>query len=50
MKPRVTTKLHSKVETGDILAFFQQLATLFRAGTPIHDALVEIWQCDANGR
>jgi protocatechuate 3,4-dioxygenase beta subunit len=20
------------------------------AGTPIHDALVEIWQCDANGR
>lgn len=40
MKPRVTSKMHPKVEGADILAFFQQLATLFRAGTPIHDALL----------
>ena len=40
MKPRVTDKMHPKVESADILAFFQQLSTLFRAGTPIHDALL----------
>lgn len=40
MKPRVADKLHPKVLGTDILAFFQQLATLFRAGTPIHEALV----------
>ena len=39
-KPRVTNKMHPKVENVDILAFFQQLSTLFRAGTPIHDAIV----------
>jgi type IV pilus assembly protein PilC len=32
--------MHPKVEGADILAFFQQLSTLFRAGTPIHDALI----------
>lgn len=40
MKPRVSSKMHPKVEGADILAFFQQLSTLFRAGTPIHDALI----------
>ena len=40
MKPRVNQKLHSAVESADIQAFFAQLATLFRAGTPIHDAIV----------
>lgn len=40
MKPRVSSKMHPKVESADILAFFQQLATLFRAGTPIYDALI----------
>ncbi len=39
-KPRVTNKMHPKVESQDILAFFQQLSTLFRAGTPIYDAIV----------
>jgi type IV pilus assembly protein PilC len=40
LKPRVSSKMHPKVEGADILAFFQQLSTLFRAGTPIHDALL----------
>jgi len=40
MKPRVSSKVHPKVEDVDILAFFQQLATLFRAGTPIYEAIV----------
>jgi type IV pilus assembly protein PilC len=39
-KPRVSNKTHAKVENIDILAFFQQLATLFRAGTPIYEAIV----------
>ena len=40
LKPRVNQKLHPKIESADIQAFFAQLATLFRAGTPIHDAIV----------
>lgn len=39
-KPRVSSKMHPKVKGEDILAFFQQLSTLFRAGTPIYDAIV----------
>jgi len=39
LKPRVTSKTHPKVDDGDILAFFQQLSTLFRSGTPIYDSL-----------
>ncbi len=39
-KPRVTNKMHPNIQNEDILAFFQQLSTLFRAGTPIHDAIV----------
>jgi len=39
-KPRVTNKMHPKIQSFDILAFFQQLSTLFRAGTPIYDAIV----------
>jgi type IV pilus assembly protein PilC len=40
LKPRVNQKMHKSVDTADIQAFFAQLATLFRAGTPIHDAIV----------
>ena len=40
LKPRVTNKMHPGVQNADILAFFQQLSTLFRAGTPIYDAIV----------
>jgi type IV pilus assembly protein PilC len=39
-KPRVTNKMHPGILNEDILAFFQQLSTLFRAGTPIHDAIL----------
>ena len=39
LKPRVTTKLHPKVTGQDLLSFFQQLATLFRAGTPLLESL-----------
>jgi type IV pilus assembly protein PilC len=38
-KPRVSTKMHKKVEDLDVLSFFQQLSTLFRAGTPIYEAI-----------
>ncbi len=37
--PRVASKSHPKVEDTDVLAFFQQLSTLFRAGTPIYEAI-----------
>jgi type IV pilus assembly protein PilC len=40
LKPRVDSKTHKKVSDDDILAFFQQLSTLFRAGTPIYEALI----------
>lgn len=39
-KPRVANKMHPNILGQDILAFFQQLSTLFRAGTPIYDAIV----------
>jgi len=39
-KPRITSKTHPKVTSADLLAFFQQLSTLFGAGTPIYEALV----------
>jgi len=39
-KPRVTDKVHAKITSDDQLAFFSQLSTLFRAGTPIYEALV----------
>ena len=38
-KPRVSQKMHKKVESIDVLSFFQQLSTLFRAGTPIYEAI-----------
>lgn len=50
MKPRVNQKLHPKIESADIQAFFGQLATLFRAGTPIYDALIIAGdQCQSTG-
>ena len=33
-KPRINSKAHPKVTNEDILAFFQQLSVMFRAGTP----------------
>ena len=38
-KPRVSSKLHPKVTGQDTIAFFQQLSTLFRAGTPLLESL-----------
>ena len=38
-KPRVSSKVHKKVTSEDVLAFFQQLSTMFRAGTPIYDSI-----------
>lgn len=38
--PRINAKMHQKVQDQDVLAFFQQLSTLFRAGTPIYEAIV----------
>ncbi|GJM22066.1 MAG: type II secretion system protein F [Planctomycetota bacterium] len=40
LRPRVTAKMHPKVTSPDLLAFFQQLSTLFGAGTPIYEALI----------
>lgn len=49
-KPRINQKHHPKIESADIQAFFAQLATLFRAGTPIHDAiLISGEQCQSTG-
>lgn len=39
LKPRVSSKAHPKAMPEDILAFFQQLSTMFRAGTPIYEAI-----------
>ncbi len=39
LKPRVSTKMHPKILGPDLIAFFQQLSTLFRAGTPLLEAL-----------
>ena len=38
-KPRINSKAHPKVTNEDILAFFQQLSVMFRAGTPIYEAI-----------
>ena len=38
-KPRINSKAHPKVTSEDILAFFQQLSVMFRAGTPIYEAI-----------
>jgi len=38
-KIRVSSKTHPKIKPEDILAFFQQLSTMFRAGTPIYDSI-----------
>lgn len=40
LKPRINAKKHPKVQDADVLAFFQQMSTLFRAGTPIYEAIV----------
>jgi type IV pilus assembly protein PilC len=39
LKARVETRPHVKIRRVDLLAFFQQLSTMFCAGTPLHDAL-----------
>lgn len=39
LKPRVSNKQHTKVKGQDILSFFGQLTTLFRAGTPLLEGL-----------
>ncbi|MCE9638480.1 MAG: type II secretion system F family protein [Planctomycetes bacterium] len=38
-RPRVSNKAHSKISTGDVMAFFQQLCTVFKAGTPLWEGL-----------
>ena len=38
-RPRVDRRAHKASKPDDVLAFFRQLATLFNAGTPIHEAL-----------
>ncbi|MBL7009214.1 MAG: type II secretion system F family protein [Planctomycetes bacterium] len=38
--PRISDPTHDKVTLGDKLSFFRQLSTLFRAGTPLYQALV----------
>lgn len=38
-RPRVHSKSHKRVRSEDKLSFFRQLATLFDAGTPIHESL-----------
>ena len=40
LRPRVSVKTHPKVLMSDSLAFFQQLSTLFQAGTAIYEALI----------
>lgn len=39
LKPRVANKMHKSVTSEDQIAFFRQLCTLFRAGTPLLEAL-----------
>ncbi|HZM01052.1 MAG TPA: hypothetical protein VFD43_12460 [Planctomycetota bacterium] len=39
LRIRVSNKTHVKVKPDDVLAFFQQLSTMFRAGTPIYDSI-----------
>jgi len=39
LKVRVNNKMHPKATAEDVQAFFQQLSTMFRAGTPIYDAI-----------
>jgi len=39
LRPRVARKMHDTVRSQDRVAFFQQLTTLFRAGTPLLEAL-----------
>jgi type IV pilus assembly protein PilC len=39
LKVRVNNKMHPKATNEDVQAFFQQLSTMFRAGTPIYDAI-----------
>ena len=48
LKVRVNNKLHPKVTADDVQAFFQQLSTMFRAGTPIYDAItIAATQCQS---
>lgn len=39
-RPRITDPVHDSIKLADKLAFFRQLNTLFRAGTPLYQALV----------
>jgi type IV pilus assembly protein PilC len=48
LTPRVSSKAHPKVTNEDILAFFQQLSVMFRAGTPIYEAIqIAATQCQS---
>lgn len=38
-RPRVSNKAHAKITSQDVTAFFQQLCTVFRAGTPLWEGL-----------
>jgi type II secretory pathway component PulF len=49
LKPRVNSKSHPKVTHEDVLAFFQQLSVMFRAGTPIYEAIqISATQCQSD--
>lgn len=39
LRPRVSNKAHSAISSQDVIAFFQQLCTVFRAGTPLWEGL-----------
>lgn len=39
LRPRVSNKVHAQIKDGDVIAFFQQLCTVFRAGTPLWEGL-----------
>ncbi|RMH04943.1 MAG: type II secretion system F family protein [Planctomycetota bacterium] len=39
-KPRIADPVHDKIKLSDKLAFFRQLNTLFRAGTPLYQAVM----------
>ncbi|GJM22984.1 MAG: phytochrome sensor protein [Planctomycetota bacterium] len=47
-RPRVNRRVHKSAKPADVLAFFRQLATLFNAGTPIHEAIsISASQCQS---
>jgi type IV pilus assembly protein PilC len=49
LRARVSNKAHPKTKPEDVLAFFQQLSTMFRAGTPIYDSItISGTQCQSD--